>query len=430
MAKRDWLVEQAEYLLSGVDKGLPARAAGLTVREFLASGPRLAEFWTPVIALEDSAVRHNISVMADWCSAKGFSLAPHGKTTMAPALWQRQLDAGAWGITLATVGQIRTARDFGFESLLLANSATDPRGLRYLAEQLHDPGFRFSCWADSIATIEAMEQALAGATLARPIDICVELGAPGGRSGARSIGEARAVAERLHGSSVLRLAGVSGYEGALAHDRSEASLRAVRDYLSSMLELHVSLQDLYDDGEVILTAGGSAFFDLVAEVFDPVRQAVPRTRYVLRAGAYVTHDDGFYRGISPLDRSRDAALAAENSLRPAMRAYSRIVSHPEPSLALLDAGKRDLPYDEGLPEPLSIARDLGAEPTPLNGSSISAMNDQHGFLRTPGGVPLDPGSVVTLGISHPCTTFDKWRLIPMIASDADDLVVDLVRTYF
>lgn len=429
MTGRDWALEQAEYVLSDQDKSLPARAFGMTVSEFLASAPRLEEFLTPVLALDGGAVRHNVAAMAAWCDANGFSLAPHGKTTMAPALWQSQLDAGAWGITLATVGQVRIAREFGFASLMLANAVTDPRGLRYLADQLQDPGFRFTCWADSVATVDVMERALAGAELERPVDVCVELGALGGRTGARSLDDARAVAERLSASPMLRLAGVAGYEGALAHDRSDASVGAIRSYLSSMLELHLSLRDLYDDDEVILTAGGSAFFDIVAEVFDPVRQAVPRTRCLLRAGAYVTHDDGFYRGISPLGRSR-VDPDAEGALRAALRGYARVVSHPESSLALLDAGKRDLPYDEGLPEPLGIAGDLGAESVPAPGASVTAMNDQHSFLTVPEGVRIEVGSVVTLGISHPCTAFDKWRIIPVVAGDDDDTVVDLIRTYF
>lgn len=422
--------DHQQPLLSQRDKGLPARAAGLSVAQFLATGPRLSEFWTPLLVLSEDDLAHNLGVMADWSTRHGFSLMPHGKTTMAPSLWQRQLDAGSYGITLATAGQVRVARDFGFGSIMLANALVDARGLRFVAAELADPAFSFSCWADSVETVEAMERALHGVGLVRPLNVLVELGAPGGRTGARTPAEAHAVAERVRQSSVLRLAGVAGYEGCLAHDRSEPGLAAVRDYLVALLALHTSLADEYDDKEVLLSAGGSAYFDIVDEVFNPIATPLPRTRYVLRSGAYLTHDDGFYRGISPLDPSRLDAPDPAHTLRPAMRGHARVVSRPEPGLALLDAGKRDFPYDEGLPVPLASAPDLGSTPSPLTEAYVSAMNDQHSFLRLPAVQELAVGSVVTLGLSHPCTAFDKWRYIPVVENSVSDVVVDLVRTHF
>lgn len=409
------------------DKGLPSRAAGLTVEEFLATGPRLEEFWTPLVVLYDDALRHNARVMAEWSEANGFTLMPHGKTTMAPTLWQLQLDAGAAGITLATAGQVRTARSLGLDWIMLANAITDPHALRYLAGELSDPDFRFTCWVDSIETVEVMEATLLGEALSRPIDVCIDLGAAGGRTGARSSAEARAVAERVVSSPVLRLAGVAGYEGSLGHDRSDAALSAIRTYLEALVGLHAELAELYDDAEVLLTVGGSAYFDLVADVVSRSMGSVANTTYVLRSGAYLTHDEGFYQGISPLDASRAPSSLA---LMPAMRGVARIVSRPEPTLALLDGGKRDLPYDEGLPRPLGIAPDLATAPTPLDGATISALNDQHAYLRLPEAAIAPLGAVVTVGLSHPCTAFDKWRYLPVVASATDGTVVDLIRTYF
>jgi D-serine deaminase-like pyridoxal phosphate-dependent protein len=429
--------------LTARDKGIPQRAIGMTVPDFLATGPELSEFWTPLLVLDEAAIGHNLATMAEWTASRGLELMPHGKTTMAPALWQRQLAAGCTGITLATMGQVRTARTFGMSSIMLANAAVDARSLRYLAGELADPGFRFTCWADSAQTIDAMESALSGMELPRPVDVCVELGAAGGRTGARTVAEARRVAERVASSPVLRLAGVAGYEGSLAHDRSEAGLRAVRDYLERQIELHRALEPLYDDGDVIVTAGGSAYFDVVAEVYAATGAGVAaaprggggRTRFVLRSGAYIVHDDGFYRRISPLDEAGDAAGPR---LQPAMRGIACVVSRPETGLALIDGGKRDFPFDEGLPIPRAWARELGQPWSALSESSISAMNDQHSYLRwsEDGGASdaaadaAPVGSVVQLGLSHPCTAFDKWRVIPVVDSWESARVIDLVRTYF
>ena len=433
--------------LTARDKGLPVRAIGMTAAEFLATRPRLDEFWTPLIVLDDAAMRANVATMAAWCAARGLELMPHGKTTMAPALWRRQTDAGALGITLATMGQVRTGRDLGLDSIMLANAAVDARSLAWLAGELADPAFRFVCWADSVATVEAMERGLRAGGVPRPVDVCVELGAAGGRTGARSIGEAVAIAERLAASDMLRLAGVAGYEGSLGHDRSPAALAAVRAYLEAQLELHDALGSRYDDGELFVTAGGSAYFDVVADVWaDAPRDG--RTRFTLRSGAYIVHDDGFYRGISPFDEGRPQsprerttprslsersetkrhAFDTENPLFVnAMHGIVRVVSSPEPGLALVDGGKRDLPYDEGLPIPRAAAGDLAGPWHPVD-ATVSAMNDQHSYVRP--AEPLPIGSVVRLGLSHPCTAFDKWRVLPVVESLESDVVTDLVRTYF
>lgn len=426
MPQHTRLAALADERLSAADKGLPARADGLTVREFLASGPRLAEFWTPLLALDERALAHNASVIQGWCDARGLELMPHGKTTMAPALWQLQLDAGATGITLATPGQVRTARTFGIASIMLANTLVAPAALAFVAGELADLDFAFRSWVDSVETVEAMEQALVGIALPRPIDVLVELGGAGGRTGARGVGEAVRIAERIAASPVLRLAGTAGYEGSLGHDRSPAALEAVRAYLAEMLEVHEAVRGIAE-GELIVTAGGSAYLELVAEVFAPAIAAESAdgpgngaTRWILRSGASLLHDDGFYHGISPID----------DELTPAMRGYSRVVSHPEPGLALLDGGKRDFPYDEGLPTPFGVAERPGGAERPLTEASVTALNDQHAYLRADGALDLAIGEVVSLGLSHPCTAFDKWRLIPVVEGGGSDRVVALVRTFF
>ena len=419
-------------LLTARDKGLPERAIGRTAHAFLAERPRLGEFWTPLVVLDDDAMRSNVETMAVWCRERGLEIMPHGKTTMAPTLWRRQLNAGALGITLATMGQVRTARSLGFDSIMLANAVVDAGALGYLAGELADPGLRFVCWADSPATVEAMERGLRQARPARPVDVCVELGAAGGRTGARTVADAVVVAERIKASDVLRLAGVAGYEGCLGHDRSRPVLAAVRAYLASLTELHHAVAHLYDEGEVYVTAGGSAYFDLVAEAFAAGAGSgdhnQERTRFTLRSGAYIVHDDGFYRHISPFDEA--AAGPDTPRFRVAMRGLARVVSQPEPGLALLDGGKRDFPFDEGLPIPRLCAADLAGPWRALSGAEVSALNDQHTFLRLADAAAIPVGSVVALGLSHPCTTFDKWRVLPVVESAASDVVVDLVRTYF
>lgn len=401
-------------------KSLPPSAWGLSADEFLATSPALNAFQTPILTLDRGALGHNVRVMAEWLVERGLQIAPHGKTTMAPQLWNDLLDAGAWAITVATPWQAQLARSFGVRRIILANEVVDPVALRWLASELADPTFEFTCWVDSVEGVAAMRSALVGVQLPRPISVLVELGGTGGRAGARGIAAALDVAAAVTAAPELALAGVAGWEASLANDRSAHSMETLSDFLDELVELHDAIEW---DVTPIVTAGGSAFFELVADRLAPL---VGRASVVLRSGAYQVHDDGFYLGISPF-ASSDARFVS------AMHGWARVVSRPQPGLVLLDGGKRDFPYDLDLPVAQLVAgRSAGESRDILAGSRVLKLNDQHTYLEVRDDAELPVGSVVRLGLSHPCTAFDKWRLIPVV-SDADRFdapVVDLVRTYF
>jgi D-serine deaminase-like pyridoxal phosphate-dependent protein len=427
-ADRTRIAALAEEHLDWRFKALPPAAWGKTARAYLASAPHLSDLGTPLLTLDAGALDHNLRTMAAWCRDAGVTLAPHGKTTMAPALWLAQLDAGAVGITLANLPQLHVARAFGVRRLMLANALVDPDGLAWVAGELTaDPDFAFASWADSVETVTLMDAALRAAGVGpgadpetdRPIEVLVELGGVDGRTGARGVAAAEDVARAVRAAPTLRLAGVAGYEGALAHGTSPEALDTIRSHLRDLAELHRRLLPAYETDHPVVTAGGSAYFDTVAEVLAPLASE-SGTEVVLRSGAYVIHDDGFYRRVSPLSRG-----AGPDQFRAAMHGWARVVSHPEPQLSLLDAGKRDFPFDEDLPVPQLIRGDGPASGT------VTALKDQHTFLRDAGeSAPV--GAVLRFGLSHPCTALDKWSLIPVVddADSPDPKVVDLVRTFF
>lgn len=410
-------------------KAIPAADNGTTHAAFLAAKHTLADFQTPLLTLDAGALTANADRLAKWCAEKGVLLAPHGKTTMSPQLWTEQLKRGAWGITLANFAQLRVAREFGVRNLQLANSLTDPHGITWVAEQ----DSTILSWVDSVDTVAVIEHTLAGT--GSVLDVLVELGAHGGRTGARGVDAALEVARAVDAADHLRLVGVAGYEGSLAHTADDAGLGAVRRYLADMRLLHEELlaAGLYGSGSVIITAGGSAYFDDVVTVLSPcistgAETGGPKVDLMIRSGAYIIHDDGFYRGISPFSRAGNQPFSA------GMYGWARVVSQPEPGLALLDAGKRDLPFDEGLPEPQLIGPVLGGAMEPLPGAAITSVNDQHSFMTfDPETTAVRPGDVVRLGLSHPCTAFDKWTIIPVLADSTpgtEQTVVDLIHTFF
>jgi D-serine deaminase-like pyridoxal phosphate-dependent protein len=385
------------------------------------------DFLLPVLLLKESALAHNISRMADFCREHGVSLAPHGKTPMAPQLVQRQLEAGAWGVTAATVAQARLFRAFGVQRVFLANGVADPPSLAWIAAEVSaDPRFDFYCLVDSVELVARMQDALERRGQCRPVQVLVELGFEGGRAGCRTVEEARRVADAVARCPALTLAGVEGYEGLFDEGGIEETLAAVDEFLARLRRLAVELATeggFAGRGELIVSAGGSAYFDRVVEQLGGDWALDVPVRVVLRCGSYVTHDSAFYERISPFGTRLPGP-----PLRPALEAWGAVLSRPEPELAVVGFGKRDVPYDLELPLPQLVRGDSG-EARPANGSlTVTALNDQHAFVRVEPGYRLEVGELVGCGISHPCTAFDKWPLIPVV--DDDYLVIDAVRTFF
>lgn len=401
-------------------KGFPMLPAKTTVSAFVAGKPSLfdAGFTWPIMALRSSAIENNVRVLAQWCSSSGISLAPHGKTTMTPALFARQLAAGAWAMTAATPWQVRAYRAFGVPRVLLANELVDTTFIGWLMSELTDPAFDFLCYVDSLSGVELLGEAVAGA--ARPLKVLVELGMAGGRTGARTVAEAHRVGEAIQQFPALSLVGVAGYEGPVGHERDTATRDLVRDYVTRLGDVVQALDagGLLDTRatEYVLTCGGSEHIDIVTAGLTRPLVCSKAVRPVLRSGSYISHDNGLY--------SRTSSLAAE--LRAAIEVWCQVWSRPESGLALLGAGRRDLPFDAGMPVPL-FRRSRAGEITPLRGT-VSDLNDQHAFLRIESATELGVGDLVCLGISHPCTAHDKWQLLPVL--DDERRVIDCVRSYF
>ncbi|TQM11710.1 alanine racemase [Pseudonocardia kunmingensis] len=412
-------------------KGLPPDAAGGTLAALGAEGRSLfdAGFGWPLLVLRDSALRHNAELMARYCTEHGASIAPHLKTTASPELAEYALRAGAWGVTLATPYQARVFMAAGHARILLANELVDRAFAREVVGWLaEDEARAFYCYVDSREGVEVLRAALDGVATPRPLPVLIEVGHDGGRGGCRDSDAVAAVRDAVRSVDGLALAGVAGYEGSVSHARDAHGLSAVAGYLRSVrraMELVLPHADPRLD-EYVVSAGGSLYFDVVAaELGDwPADRDV---RLIIRSGAYLTHDHGLYRALSPLDGSAPGA-ARVSRLVPAIEVWAPVLSRPEPGLAILGAGRRDLNWDQGLPAPIQARDHRGRDARDAAGWTIDALDDQHAYLRLPPQARLGPSDLVRLGISHPCTIHDRW-LTAVVAAD-DDTVVSVARCYF
>ncbi|WP_457352479.1 alanine racemase [Roseateles sp. P5_D6] len=410
-------------------KGFPALQPPLPLADLAQRGWTLHELPTPLAVVRQQALAHNIAWMQNFAAQRGVQLAPHGKTTMSPQLFRRQLDAGAWGLTFANVHQLRLGLAAGARRALIANQLI---GATELAELLdlrrRHPGLELAFFVDSQAQLDllAAHWADLGQGEAR-IDVLIELGTS--RCGVREHGPALALARALKTHPALRLRGIGFYEGLQVRGESEPD-RALMQQWQTRIEALLSdieAEGLIDaDAQPLwLSGGGSALFDLVA----PVLAGKPGRLGLLRSGCYVCHDHEHYgRYMRSMDERMGTSLSAP-SLQPALEVWTQVLSCPEPGLALLNAGRRDVSFDAGWPLPVWHLRGAERAKAPA-GWRVTGLNDQHAYLRWDPSAGDGPavGERVALGPSHPCTTFDKWAWMAVV--DEDDRVVDAITTQF
>lgn len=378
----------------------------------------------PALVIHRAALEHNIRWMQDFVSASGAQLAPHGKTSMTPALFQRQLAAGAWGITLATAVQTCAGYAAGVRRVLMANQLVGRANMALIADLLADADFDFHCLVDHPDQVSALGRFFAERGL--HLNVMIEYGVVGGRCGCRTEQEVLDLAAAIAAQPALALTGIEGYEGVIHGDQAVAGIRA---FAASLVRLAVELQDrgAFALAQPIITASGSAWYDLIAESFDE-HNARGRFLSVLRPGSYVAHDHGIYKDAQCGVQKRRQGIG--EGLRPALEVWAHVQSLPEPGKAVIALGKRDVAHDAGLPIPLVLYAADGEETNGVDVSacSVTAVMDQHAFLSVAPGCHLHIGDIIAFGTSHPCLTFDKWRVGLLVDEQLN--VVEAMPTVF
>ncbi|WP_449394686.1 amino acid deaminase [Devosia riboflavina] len=416
--------------LDGRTKGIPATAEPFALKDIAGKDWNVLreDLPMPLMLLKRSALDHNASVFGQYLTSHNLSLAPHGKTTMSPQIFAEQLAGGAWGMTAATVNQVQVMHHYGIKRVLLANQLIGKAHLAGIAALIDaDPEFEFSCFLDSAAQLDNMLTHLRDLAPTRPIKVLLEIGAKGGRTGLRTEAEALALADKLAHSdqNLVRFAGIATFEGVVPGIDKDPML--VEPFAQSIVDIaHALPKSLYSGlDEFILSGGGSSYFDIVADRFSTLDLPLP-VRVLLRSGCYVTNDSGAYKKAQD-EAKADPRRSWKSDLQPALEAWAYVQSMPEAGLAFLSMGKRDVPYDSGLPVPFKRYRP-GTGFLPVGEATIFATNDQHAYVRLGADTDWQVGDLVASGVSHPCTAFDKWRFLPVV--DDDYTVIDGILTFF
>ncbi|ACO32672.1 MULTISPECIES: amino acid deaminase [Acidobacterium] len=413
-------------LISPLDKGLGYLQAPASSTEIAHRNWNLLkeELSLPVAVLYQDRMQHNLAWMQQFISSYGLALAPHGKTTMAPALFDLQLKHGAWGITLATPHQTRVAYEHGVRRILMANQLVGQENMAIISRLLNDSDLEFYCLVDSADQIHQLGKFFAAR--GQQLPVLLELGVDGGRTGVRNEDQLNAVLLALsQWNSALALSGVELYEGVLDDESS------IREFLASAVEIARKLagQGRFRRSPFLLSGAGSAWYDVVADVFSQAGLGVA-AEIILRPGCYLTHDAGLYREAQQQILERNpVARQMHSGLKPALHLWAYVQSRPEPQKAIIAMGRRDVAFDAGFPMPGLRFRPGQTSPLPAPGHwSIQKMMDQHSYMQCAVEDDLCVGDMIAFDISHPCLTFDKWRALPVL--DSAYRVIGVVQTFF
>lgn len=420
------LINESLSLIQPSNKGLGAMHQAFALNEVPEMGWQLLheDLSLPTAVLYEEKIKHNLKWMQAFAAAYRAKLAPHGKTTMAPKLFLRQLEAGAWGITLATAPQTHAAYEHGVRRVLMANQLVGKQNMAIISRLLEDPDFEYFCLVDSPQQVESLGNFFQAQ--GQRLNVLLEWGADDGRTGVRNREQLQALTAALsRRREQILLSGVEVYEGVLSDEAS------IRRYLQNAVDVTRDLanESAFHRSPIILSGAGSSWYDVVADVFTTAEIDQP-VDVVLRPGCYLTHDVGVYRTAQQQIQVRNpVARSMEPSLQPALQLWAYVHSLPEKEKAIIGLGKRDAAFDAGLPVPAVHYRPGSPEPVAAPQDwRLTRMMDQHAYLHISEGDDIRVGDMVAFDISHPCLTFDKWRYLPIV--DSEYRVIDVVQTFF
>ncbi|MBN9616971.1 MAG: amino acid deaminase [Acidobacteriales bacterium] len=419
-------ISMPDLRIAPLNKGLGAFEHSLEPKEIARLGWNLLreDLSLPTAVLYQEKLMHNLHWMQQFITTYGVKLAPHGKTTMAPKLFDLQLKGGAWGITLATVQQVSVAYHHGVRRVLMANQLVGRPNMEIISRLLEDEGFDFYCLVDSVEQVEQLGKFYR--EKGQRLRVLIELGVEGGRTGVRDEEQLQSVLTALDAQrEQVVLCGIEVYEGVLKDEDS------IRGFLQRAVDItrKLALEKRFGRQRILLSGAGSAWYDVVADVFSKAELG-DSVDVVLRPGCYLTHDVGIYREAQQEILKRNPiAKAMHSSLQPALQLWAYVQSVPEEERAIVALGKRDAAFDAGLPTPVLRYRPGAAAPVAVPaGWQLTKMMDQHAYLQIAEGDEIRVGDMIGFDISHPCLTFDKWRCLPVLNPEYE--VVDVVKTFF
>jgi D-serine deaminase-like pyridoxal phosphate-dependent protein len=324
---------------------------------------------TPAAVVDRAALRANVTAMQDAMDRAGVRLRPHAKTHKCVEIARLQLDAGAHGLTVGTLGEAEVFAVAGVDDVFVAYPVYADAARAARLRELHER-VRLAVGVDTEAGVTVLAQAMRGAT--EPLDVLIEIDSGGHRCGVRP-DDAVPLARHVEASG-LRLRGVYTH-GGHGYRGPDARPDAARDELDTLARAHDAL-DAAGFPIDVLSAGSTPTVELSARA--PVTEQRP--------GTYVLND------------AQQVALGAVPPTAVAFFVVTTVVSDAVPGQVIVDAGAKAVPRDT---HPLLPGFGWLAG-TDLH---LRTTNDYHGFVDVPESTPRPRvGDRVVVVPTHVCPT--------------------------
>jgi len=346
-----------------------------------AIGRPRAELVTPALVLDLPAARRNIEHMATAIRALPAEIRPHIKVHKSPELARLQIEAGAIGLSVATVWEAIVMARSGIDHIFLVNTVAGAQKLRALAELARERDIMVA--VDDAANAGRLAEAAqaAGSELGILIEVDTGMDRCGVDTPEQALELARAVT-RLKG---LRLLGLTGYEGHCSLT-PERELRHERE--RAAMTMFVGTAELLERNGIpcpIRSAGGTATWDWTA-AFPGVTE--------IQAGTYVVMDNFHGRMVEGFEHS--------------LTVQATVISRP-PDRVIVDAGNKSMGAGD-------LSSVVGHAVKPFR------FDEEHGIFATPEGSTLRVGDVVALVPGYSPSTVNWYDAFHVVE---DDVVIDI-----
>jgi D-serine deaminase-like pyridoxal phosphate-dependent protein len=344
----------------------PLERRRMLIREMYGNmiGRRVEDVPTPAMLVDLAAAERNIARMATALKSMPAEIRPHIKVHKSAELATRQVDAGAIGLSVATVWEAVALAWAGLDNLFVVNTVAHPEKIRVLAELAREHHVLVA--VDQVAN--AAELSAAAAAAGSQLGVMIEVDTGMDRAGVDAEDDAIALAKELSGFDHLRLEGITGYEG---HCSLEFDQQLLVVKQRAAMDMFLQIADRMESLGIpcpIRSAGGTVSWKLTAE-----RPGVTE----IQAGSYVLMDNFHGRRVP-------------GGFEHALTIATTVISRP-PNRLIVDAGNKSI--------------GVGGGPSLLGGDlEVLRFDEEHGIFVVVSSLAADPQPDLRVG---------AWvRLIP------------------
>jgi len=346
------------------------------------------ELDTPILLIDLDLMESNIAKMADFFRSVNANLRPHTKTHKTPIIAHKQIDASAIGVTCAKLGEAEVMVNSGIKQVLIANEIITPLKIEKLTSLARHADLIVA--VDDEDNVEHLSKSAFNKGVNLKVLVEVDIGMK--RCGVEPGEPALKLAHKIEKSKNLTFAGLMGYEG---HTVTIPDFDKRKYETEKSMALLVETKDLIERSGLrveIMSGGGTGTYNITGKIPEMTE---------IQAGSYVVMD-AYYKNVV-------------NEFDCALTILSTVISRPNKTTAIIDAGIKTMTKEFGLPLVKGI-----------EGVKLTRLSEEHGNLDvSKSEIDLKRGDKIELIPTHCCTTINLHDKFYGIRNDRLETIWDI-----